>query len=129
MEKKTKRININFPDKGSARGTLSCVGGSSFPCVGKKGYKYPKDSTVNVSDKENPHYSKEFTCDLPYAIKLDGTHGIYIHEDVTSLNADLTASRYDDVGSHGCIDLKRGDAAKVYNWVDGKTRIVISYSW
>jgi len=120
----TKRIEIVFHNKTDGHGTLTLSDGSSYSCVGKKNYKYHYDSTVNVSDKENPHKSREFNCNLPFAIKLDGTRGIYIHEDVTSANGDLGFE-----SSHGCINLAVGDAEAVYNFVTGRTRIVISYPW
>jgi lipoprotein-anchoring transpeptidase ErfK/SrfK len=90
--------------------------------LGKYGYKYPKDSTVNVKDKYKVAHSKEFNCDLPWAILLDGTHGIYFHEDVTS--RDLSHGN-----THGCINLVKGDAEDLYNAVTGKTRILIEYDW
>ncbi len=55
------------------------AGGQTFSCLGKYGYPYPADSTINTSDKDHNHYSREFNCELPWAIKLDGTRGIYIH--------------------------------------------------
>lgn len=122
-------IKIEFPDKNSARGTLKCLNGSSVvlqtQCLGKLNYAYPKDCTINAAtDKENPHYSREFQCDMPYAIRVDGTKGIYIHEDVTSQDGNLSHRE-----THGCINIAVGDAAEVFNWVTGRTRILISYKW
>ena len=86
------------------------------------GFPYENDITINASDKDHNHYSKEFNCELPYAVKLDGTRGIYLHEDVTT--GDLSHKN-----SHGCINLLPGEAESVYNWIKGRTRIVISYNW
>jgi hypothetical protein len=73
----TQQIKIDFPDKDSGKGTLSC-GGNTFLCLGKKNFQYVKDLTVYLNDKSNPHFSKEFQCNLPYAICLDGTKGKHI---------------------------------------------------
>lgn len=119
----TARMDITFPDKDSAYGTLK-IGQSTYKCLGKLGYKYPKDCTVSTGDKENPHFSSEFQCNMPYSIRVDGTRGIYIHEDITSSSGNLSHGN-----THGCINLARGDAKQVYDWLQQKTRIVISYKW
>ena len=112
----TEIMRINFNDNGTTcYGTLTYKG-KSYSCLGKPGYPYPGDSTINVSDKDHNHYSKEFKVELPYAIKLDGTRGIYIHEDVTSPHGNLAAGR-----THGCINLPRGEAKQLYDALQGRT--------
>ena len=79
MKSSTQRIDVTFDGKNkSGRGTVS-AGGKSLDCIGKYGYSYPEDSTINTVDKELSHWSKEHGCELPYAIKLDGTKGIFFH--------------------------------------------------
>ena len=86
------------------------------------GFPYAADSTIGTADKDHNHWSKEFECKLPYAIKLDGTSGVYIHEDVTS--GDLSHGN-----THGCINLEADDAKWLYNWVQGRTRVLIRRPW
>lgn len=95
-------MKIKFTGKNTGEGTITFKG-TTYDCLGKSGYEYPTDSTINIDDKEENHYSKEFKCDLPWAIRLDGTKGIYFHEDITS--GDLSHGN-----THGCINLKSDDA-------------------
>ena len=53
-----------------------------------------------------------------WAILVDGDRGMYIH-----------LGAVDGSGSAGCIHLAGDDAETVYDWVDGRTRIEISYKW
>ena len=108
--KKTQRIDIKFDgkeDKGHGKMTFE---GKTYDVVGKPGYQYPKDSTINKSDKDHDHYSKEFNTKLPYGVKLDGTKGIYVHEDETSGRGDNSHDK-----THGCINLKKDEAKEVYD--------------
>ncbi|MET1257014.1 L,D-transpeptidase family protein [Aliikangiella maris] len=111
----------------------------AFRCLGKKGVRYPKDLTINPAlpnVKRHPYFSQEYVCDYPgigqigvpcrmnYSILIWGQRGIYIHE---------WPGRATYVGNGGstagCIHVEVGDAKKIYDWVDSKTRIVISYPW
>lgn len=133
----SKRINIKFNSLGE--GSIDCVGLGTFLCVGKKGIRYPKDLTINPAFpgvKKHPYFSQEYTCDYPeigqirvpcrmnYSILIWGQRGIYIHEwpgrATYAGNGGPTA---------GCIHVQVGDAKKIYDWVDTRTRIVISYPW
>ena len=119
----TQRINIVLDGENEqGYGVLSC-GGHEFRCLGKYGYKYPKDSTINASDKDHNYFSKQFSCKLPWAIKLDGNKGVYIHECVTP-PYDMSHGN-----SHGCINLDPEPAEWVYGWIQGRTRVVITYPW
>ena len=129
-----KRINITFNEKGE--GKMHCIGLSVFRCIGRKGLKYPKDLTLNPLKpgvKANPKISGEFVCEydgviapcvMNYAILIWGQLGIYIHEwpgpATYEGNGGSTA---------GCIHLEIGDAKTVYDWIDDKTRITMSYPW
>lgn len=132
-----KRINILFDSNGEGR--MECVGLGAFRCLGKKGVRYPNDLTINPdlpNVKKHPHLSGEYVCNYPaigqiavpcrmnYAILIWGHRGIYIHEwpgrATYAENGGPTA---------GCIHVEEGDAKKIYDWVDTKTRIVINYPW
>jgi hypothetical protein len=117
---KTKRIEISFKDDGE--GTLKCVDLGEFSCLGQPGRGYPKDLTVSEKHKEDLHKSIEFGVDMPYAILIWGQKGIYIHEFPCSLKENKGPSA-------GCIHLCPGAAKKVYDWITGKTRIIIKYPW
>ena len=122
MKSTTQRIEVQFDGKKQGgRGTVT-AGGKTLNCIGLYGYNYPEDSTINTSDKELSHWSKEHSCELPYAIKLDGTKGIFFHQDVTTYDMS-----HDN--THGCINLSENDAKWLYNWVQGRTRVLISYPW
>lgn len=132
-----KRININF--NGLCEAEMECIGLGKFRCLGKKGLEYPKDLMIDPSlpyVKKHPHFSQEYVCDYPaskqvavpcrmnYSILIWGQRGIYIHEwpgrATHAGNGGPTA---------GCIHVEAGDAKRIYDWVDRKTRIVISYPW
>lgn len=132
----SKRINIKFNHL--CEGGMECVGLGNFRCLGKK-IKYPRDLTINPAlprVKSHPYFSQEYVCDYPsigkievpcrmnYSILIWGQRGIYIHEwpgQATSVgNGGQTG---------GCIHVEVGDAKKIFDWVDTKTRIVISYPW
>jgi hypothetical protein len=115
----TQRIEIAFQANGD--GTMNCHGLGTFPCEGRPGLKYPTDLTVTAADKELLHHSIEFNCDMPYAIRIWGQRGIYIHE--------WGYCRASDGPSEGCIHLCRPNAATVFNWITGPTRITITYPW
>ena len=115
----TKRIVIKFD--GSSNGTLECEGYKSFPCLGRANTSYKTDVTVKGilnEDKFPIRYSVEYKVDLNWVIIMDGNKGYWIHEGDTGRDA-----------SAGCINLSSGDAKKVYDWVDGRTRIVIFAPW
>lgn len=132
-----KRIHIKF--NGFGEGQLECKGYNTFRCLGKKGLRYPRDLTINPAlpfVKRHPYFSEEYVCDYPgigqvsvpcrmnYAILIWGQRGIYIHE---------WPNRATYVGNGGptagCIHVEVGDAKKIYDWVDTKTRITMVYPW
>ncbi len=132
-----KRINIKFNNL--CEGGMECVGLGTFRCLGKKGIRYPKDLSINPvlpNVKRHPYFSQEYVCDYPgvgqigvpcrmnYSILIWGQCGIYIHEW-------LGKATYAGNGGPtvGCIHVEKGDAKKIFDWVDTKTRIVISYPW
>ncbi len=124
-----KVIKIGFQKNGD--GTLQCVGGSNFKCLGQVGRKYPNDLTVQGKegvDKWPTKYSNEFRVEMPWAVLIWGQVGIYIH----GWPGEATVAAYGG-DSNGCIHLRsddtRDDAKSVYQWVDGSTRIVIDYPW
>lgn len=116
-----KRIEIVFRENGE--GTLNCDGLGKFPCLGQPGRGYPKDLTVGPADRELNHKSREFGVDMPFAIKIWGQKGIFIHEFPDSLKDN------GGVPSAGCIHLGAGNAKKVFEWIDRPTRVTISYPW
>ena len=107
-----KRINIILGANGI--GTIECVGLGTFECGGNATITYPRDITINPSDKKGTHRSREFNVDMPYAILMWGQRGIYIHE----------WGRLG--GSMGCIQVLPGAAKQVYDFVSEPTRILIS---
>jgi len=116
-----KRIEIIFKPNGE--GVLIC-GAGTFPCLGNPTVIYPTDLTVDPAQpgvKENPHNSIEYSVPMYYAILIWGQRGIYIHKGP----ADLASN---GGPSAGCIHLDSG-AMRVYEYVDQKTRVVISYPW
>jgi len=132
-----KRMHIEFNNLGE--GKLECRKFSVFRCLGKKGLNYPRDLMINPNlpnIKKNPYFSAEYVCDYPgigqvsvpcrmnYSILIWGQRGIYIHE---WPNPATFTGNGGPTG--GCIHLEKGDAKKVYDWVDSKTRLTISYPW
>lgn len=125
----TKRIKIKFEANGD--GTLECVGGSTFKCLGKKDLNYPVDLTVQSvvgTDKFENKFSNEFQVNMPWAVLIWGQRGIYIH----GWEGEATVASYGG-DTNGCIHLQSdnpaNDAKAVYNWIDGRTRITIEYAW
>lgn len=114
----TQRIDIQFDQGGDGR--LSC-GAGTFLCQGRRGVRYPRDLTITTADKHGTHWSNEFQVWMNYSILIWGQRGIYIHE--------WPYCRTASGPSAGCIHLCPGDAAAVYNWIVGRTRITISYPW
>jgi aquaporin Z len=115
----TKRIEISFDASGD--GVISCKGLGDFDCQGLNGVTYPQDITVQTTDKEIKHWSTEFQVWMPFAIRIWPQRGIYIHE--------WGFCRVAQGQSAGCIHVCPGNAEKIYNWVDGPTRITIKYPW
>jgi hypothetical protein len=114
------RINIEISSNGE--GTLECVGLGKFKILGDPTKKYPTDITVDpLADagvKERVHQSREFNVAMPFAVRIWGQLGIYIHEFPDNLQ--------DNGGpSAGCIHVGKGNAEKVYNYVVTRTRIII----
>lgn len=120
----TGRIKIDFSANGE--GTLECVGLGTFNILGQPGRKYPKDivvdPTIDATEKEQNHKSVEFGVDMPWAIRIWGQKGIYIHEMPDNLSANGGPSA-------GCVHVGPTNAKKVYDYVIGRTRITIKYPW
>jgi hypothetical protein len=118
----TKQVQIRFGANGE--GVLEYAG-KSVPCLGSSRIDYVKDLTVTGQigvDKFREKYSNEFEVMMHYAILVMGSRGIYIHE-----GADTLADNGGE--SAGCIHLSEKNAKPFYDWVDGRTRIQISYPW
>jgi hypothetical protein len=119
---KTLQVQITFGN--NAEGTLT-FGSNSVKCLGQSTRQYPTDVTVEGVegvDKYKLWHSTEFDVDMPWAVKIWGQKGIFIHEGPNNLK--------DNGGeSAGCIHLAPPDAEKCYNWITGRTRIQISYPW
>ena len=118
---KTQQIIIAFRKNGEC--TLTAVGLGQFGCLGQSGVLYPKELYVSATAKERNHYSREFKVDMPFAIRIWGQKGIYIHEGRASLKTSGGQP------SHGCIRLARPNAEKVYNWLQGRTKVTFTYPW
>jgi len=88
-----------------------------------------------VGTKVHPYYSKTYSCApnnnargqciMNYAILIWGQQGVYIHEWATT----PTYAGNGNQSTHGCIHLARGDAKRVYDWVDTRTYITVSRPW
>jgi lipoprotein-anchoring transpeptidase ErfK/SrfK len=130
-----KLAKIQFTANGE--GQLECVGYNTFRCLGKKSFRYLRDTTIDPArpgTKQNPHFSTRYSCapydnaqgqcTMNYSVLIDGRFGIYIHEWPTP-------ATYAGNGgpTHGCIHLDPGNAALVYAWVDRPTRLLVSYPW
>jgi hypothetical protein len=120
----TGRIMINFSANGE--GTMKCVGLGDFKILGQPGRKYPKDMIVNpIEDstvKKRLHHSQEFDVDMPFAIRIWGQKGIFIHEFPDNL-------RENNGPSAGCIHVGKPNANRVFDYVVTRTRITIEYPW
>jgi hypothetical protein len=116
----TKLIEITFNATGE--GQMACRGLGTYPCLGQPGRQYPTDLTVTPADKSTEHWSDEFQVMMRWCILIWGQRGIYIHEGPDNLQ--------DNGGpSAGCIHLAPGNARRVYDWLDERTRITIAYPW
>lgn len=112
-----KRATVELGATG--KGTLAYAG-KTVPCLGKKDFPYTKDLTVRGEvgvDKFEEKYSNEFGVTMYWAILIMGNRGVYIHEGAI------------EGSSAGCIHLAAPTAREFYDWVDGPTRIQISYPW
>jgi hypothetical protein len=133
----TLLVKIAF--KGSGEGTLT-YGTTLVSCLGKPGVLYPIDSTIEniegvqyqgnygAAYKFKLWMSNDFTDSegnpypMPWAVKLWGDRGIFIHEGADNLK--------DNGGpSSGCVHLAKPNAESFYRWITGRTRIQVSYPW
>jgi hypothetical protein len=119
----TNRVEITFNANGE--GTMNCQGLGQFPCLGKPNLAYTQDLTVRGVEGEDKFlrkFSNEYQVWMHWAVLIMGNRGIYIHEGPVTLreNGGPTA---------GCIHVATGDAERIYNWIDGRTRITIEYPW
>lgn len=74
-----KQMRINFKNNGE--GTLRCLGLGTFQCLGRPGFPYKKDITINTNSKQRVHYSVEYGgYPMHYSILIHGTKGAYIHQ-------------------------------------------------
>lgn len=116
----TLQARIDFRADGEGSMTY---GGRTVPCLGNPELAYTKDLTVQGivgTDKFEKKYSKEYDVWMNWAVLIMGNRGIYVHEGADNLSDNGGATA-------GCIHLK--DAKDFYNWVTGRTRILISYPW
>ena len=116
-----KIIKIHLKAKGE--GTLYCSELGTFKCLGKPGFPYKKDITINTNSKQFIHRSAEFGgYEMYYSILIHGLRGVYIHAGSNNIIEN-------EGPSAGCIHLKKSDARKVYNWVDTSVRVLTTVSW
>lgn len=129
---RTLQVKIEFSANGE--GLLS-YGNKKIACLGKPNLSYPPDLAVqNIEgvqyqgDYKNAYkfqmwISSEFNnAEMPWAVKIWGQKGIFIHEGPDTLA--------DNGGpSQGCIHLRSPNAKDFYDWITGQTRIQISYPW
>ena len=128
---------IDFRSNGE--GTIT-FGQWKFPCLGNPILLYPADSTIDniegvqyQDDYKNAFKfkiwnSNEFESTpgvpfpMPWAVKLWGAKGIFIHEGVDNIR---------DYGgpSSGCVHLRSGNAKTFYDGITGRTRILVTYPW
>lgn len=115
----TLTVKIDFTASGE--GIISFKG-KSFPCLGNNTIKYPKDLTIQVSDKYLRKYSKEYDVWMDYAILIWGQRGIYVHygSDTVVNNGGVSA---------GCIHVEKNQIVELFNWIAESTRFQISYPW
>jgi len=116
-----KKIKIHL--KGNGEGTLQCYTSgkliANYRCLGKPGFPYKKDITVNTNSKQRRHISVEFNnYVMEYCILIHGDRGAYIHAGPNNILENGNQA------SAGCIHLKKNDAMKVYNWVDQPVRVL-----
>ncbi|MEW6126207.1 MAG: L,D-transpeptidase [Acidobacteriota bacterium] len=120
----TGRITIKFSANGE--GTMTCVGLGNFKVLGQPGRQYPKDITVDPNAdptvKKTLHHSKEFNVDMPFAIRIWGQMGIFIHEFPDNLSENGGPSA-------GCIHVGKPNSKRVFDYIVTRTRITIEYPW
>lgn len=133
----TLQVQITFNNDG--QGALK-YGATQVSCLGKPGLGYATDSTIeNIEGvqfqgnwknayKFEIWNSREFLDDngkpfpMPWAVKLMGQLGIFIHEGPDNLA--------DNGGpSQGCVHLAPPNAKNFYAWIADRTRIQITYPW
>ena len=116
-------IKIMIKLNSNHKGTLKCPGMGEIKCVGNYNEHYPKNEfTIHPQDRNTmfPQYrSRTYEsgvegvgCLMEYSIKLDGTHGIFIHAWINL-----------EGQSHGCIHLLRNDAKKLFNIIKNHKRV------
>ncbi len=101
-------------------------GGATWPCLGNPTTQYTRDLTVKGEidvDKFRRKYSNEFQVWMDFAILIMGQKGIYIHEGPPTL------AENGNRPSAGCIHVGPPHAQEFYDFVSGRTRILISYPW
>lgn len=116
----SKLIKITFKENGE--GVIE-FDGKKYDCLGQKGRIYPEDLTVYPKDKKLKHWSKEFKVWLHYAILIWGQKGIYIHQGPDNI------ADNGNLDSAGCIHVAEPQVIELYNWLDERTRVLISYPW
>lgn len=94
--------------------------------TGKRGMATPT-GTFHVMAKRGRAWSKKYNLYMPYFIQFTGQgHGI--HELPEWKNGYKEGANHLGIPvSHGCVRLGVGPAAKVYNWSDIGTPVVIHY--
>lgn len=94
--------------------------------TGKRGMATPT-GTFKVMGKRGRAWSRKYNLYMPYFMQFTGQgHGI--HELPEWKNGYKEGAAHLGIPvSHGCVRLGVGPAAKVYNWADVGTQIVIHY--
>jgi lipoprotein-anchoring transpeptidase ErfK/SrfK len=94
--------------------------------TGKRGMATPT-GTFKVMSKSGRAFSKKYNLYMPYWMQFTGVgHGI--HELPEWKNGYKEGANHLGIPvSHGCVRLGVGPAAKVYDWSDKGTPIVIHY--
>ncbi len=120
---RTKRAKITFQANGEGQ---LIYGNKNIGCLGSPTVKYTQDLTIQGivgTDKFLRKFSDEYQVWMEFAVLIMGQRGIYIHEGAPTLEENGGEP------SAGCIHLGEGDAKDFYDWVTGRTRILISYPW
>ena len=115
-----KRITITF--KASGEGTLEAHGFDTFRCLGKPGFPYKREVTVTSNDKFENRWSTQYGVNMPWAILIHWQRGAFIHEMPATLSSNGGPTA-------GCIHLDRGDAERLWNWVNRATVVEVSRPW
>lgn len=132
-------IHVQFPDPNSPQGTLHLVGTDrKYPCIGHLGCNYPMECVVTPAHKkqhielQHPQHEEEESnaksnqpMTHPYTISIDESRGIYMHEGSTNTDGQLI----NEQAGTGCIELAKGDAQQVYDFIEGRTKLSISHGW